>query len=125
MHLTHSHRAIVAFITALLLLLCQTAFAAQVCAHNVASQAASNELGAPCHDRAGDSPSDSSAAAGCEASKAVSEAVKIPAFAAIELPVFAVPRAEISVVSLAFAPRLTQAVCSSPPLNLLHCRFLN
>lgn len=124
MHLTRSNRALVAFFTALLLLLCQTAFAAQACAHGFASQAAGNELGAQCHDRANDDPSGSSAATGCEASKALSEDVKVPAFAAVELPVFAVPRADIGLVSQAFGPRITRAVCSSPPLNLLHCRFL-
>jgi hypothetical protein len=127
MHLRRSTRAIIAVVTALLLLACQTAFAAQACAHGFAS--AESASATPCHDMAGEESTPSQqtgASSDCEAAKAVVEAVKLPAFSVADLPVVALLHYETAVVAQASSRRsTTQAVCSSPPLTLLHCRFLN
>ena len=112
----------------MLLLLCQTAFAAQASAHGFTSQVATS-VGAPCHEMAGDgsdAPPGPAAASTCEVSKAVAEAVKVPALSVTDMPVVALVRYEIADVRLSsYAQRTIVIACSAPPLNLLHCRFLN
>lgn len=118
----------VALLTAAFLLLCQTAFAAQACARSIFSELAAGSA-APCHDTAyeGSTPAqEPGASSGCEISKAVAGAVKVPAFSMDALPVFALVHHESTVVRLRSSGRSTvNAVCSSPHLTLLHCRFLN
>jgi len=128
MHLRRLHRPIVALITAALVLLCQTAFAVQACALSY-SPGVPAVSAAPCHEMAhgGSTPSrEPAATSGCEASKAIGEVAKVPAFSMTDLPVFALAPYETTVVRLSSSDRSTvNAVCSSPPLTLLHCRFLN
>jgi hypothetical protein len=126
MHPSGSHRTIVALITAALLLLCQTAFATQACAHSVSVAAAGSA--APCHDTASESRTpaqEPAATSGCEVSKAVAGAVKVPVFSVDASPMFALVYYAPTAVRLSTSERSTvAAVCSSPHLTLLHCRFL-
>jgi hypothetical protein len=128
MGLTRSSRALVALVTAVLLLLCQTAFAAQACAH-IFSGGNSSGASAPCHEGAGNAdnaPQTPAAVSVCEAAKAVGQSVEVPLIAVTDLP--SLPMAPYE----AIPPRQTSpfphtafAVCNSPPLSLLHCRLLN
>jgi hypothetical protein len=129
MRLTRSSRSTVALLTAILLLLCQTAFAANACAHG--GVAASIEaMSAPCHtpENGGSAPMHDApdASGGCAVSQALADPAKIPVLAATDLPavVVAYPLAADAAVH-ARAPARVAAVCASPPLTILHCRFLN
>src|SRR5215208_6483019 len=120
-------RSTIALVTAILLFLCQAAFAAQACAHRM-SAASVESASAPCHETAdsADPPAKQApVSSACEAAKAVPDAVKLPVVAVTDFP-------SLSVVYLMPASDGTSqrdpaalAVCHSPPLNLLHCRFLN
>jgi hypothetical protein len=120
-------RSVVALIAALLLVLCQTAFAAQAYAHSplpVQDSAAA----APCHEVADDgkAPSSPTSSATCEAGKALNDIPNVHVYALAELP--AVDIAYASAAPRGAASRTSahaRAVCHSPPLSVLHCRFLN
>jgi hypothetical protein len=127
---TRSSRSLVALITALLLLMCQTAFAVQACAHKFVP-AITDTMSAPCHETSDGSsaPDDKApaAATSCEVANAVPDAAaKVSVFALADLPAVAV-----TYLQLPAPPRsarvlqTVQAVCHSPPLSILHCRFLN
>jgi hypothetical protein len=129
MVLTRSSRSVVALVTAVLLLLCQTAFAAQACAHSFAP-AIADAASAPCHE----TPSDAgmpakqapAVATGCEAAKAVADPAKLTVFAVTDLPAVLLTYYESAAPTIAsVAPQTAQAVCYSPPLSILHCRLLN
>ena len=128
MRLSRSSRSIIALLTAVLLLLCQTAFAAQACGHGFVSDNAS-AVSAPCHETMEDSrsvPQEPAAVSACDAPKAVAEAVKIPVLSVTDFPALPLVRYEPAPVKLAsLAPHAVHAVCHSPPLTLLHCRLLN
>ena len=129
MRLRHSSRGVIALLTAVLFLLCQTAFAAQACAHTYAAgdSSASGDA-APCHDaeRADAAPHAPATLSSCDAPKAVSGDIKFPVIAIADRPALTVAandalRTELAIIGV----NGTQAVCySPPPLNLLHCRFL-
>jgi hypothetical protein len=128
MRLSRSSRSAVAICAAVLLLLCQVAFAAQACAHDFASAAPA--MAAPCHEAMGDAggASDSPGAASiCEAAKAVADTSKLPIADITDFPALTV--AQVGILTPRWStssPRpTTTAVCHSPPLTLLHCRFLN
>jgi hypothetical protein len=127
MRLRRSSRSIVALITAVLLLLCQTAFAAQACGHDFVSTNPST-ASVPCHegmDEGGSMPHTPAAASACDAPKAVAEAVKVPVFSITDFPALPIAHESVAPVTrLSFTP-LVRAACHSPPLTLLHCRFLN
>lgn len=129
MRLTRSSRSTVALLTAILLLLCQTAFAANACAHSPAPASADATTNLPCHgaDDSGNAPGDEApgASGGCGVSKALADSAKIPVFASTDLPavIIAYPLADAAIV--ARAPARVSAVCASPPLTILHCRFIN
>lgn len=127
MTLRRSSKRLIALLTALLMLLCQTAFA--VTYPQPLSRGEPVVDSAPCHasarsvDTSSDAPSRSS---GCEAAKAVFENLKPPILGVTDLPALLLPAADIvepRVVSLA-TPE-THNACSSPPLILVHCRLLN
>ena len=85
---TRSSRSVVAVITALLLLMCQTAFAAQACAHTY-QPAAADAMSAPCHETSGDSTAPETppaASASCGVANALPDAAKVPVFALSDLP---------------------------------------
>jgi hypothetical protein len=129
MTLSRSSRSVVALITAVLLLLCQAALAAQACGHMFVPQSPAAPV--PCHesmDGAGSMQHTPAAVSDCDAPKAIAAAVKIPVFSVTDFPplplLLAYQDAE-PVVRLSFTPHAVPALCHSPPLNLLHCRFLN
>jgi hypothetical protein len=126
---TRSSRSLVALITALLLLMCQTAFAMQACAHSFVP-ATADTISAPCHE----TPENSSApekqpaaSASCEVANALPDAAaKVPVVAIGDLPAVAVTYLQLPAPPRsARALQTVQAVCHSPPLSILHCRFLN
>jgi hypothetical protein len=124
-----STRSLVAFITALLLLMCQTAFATQACAHYVAP-AAADTMSEPCHETSAESgtPEKHAPAASttCAVANAVPDAAKVPVIALFDLPAVAVTYLELAAPARSTRELQTvQAVCYSPPLSILHCRFLN
>jgi hypothetical protein len=126
---TRTSRSLVALITAVLLLMCQTAFAAQACAHAFVA-AAADVMSAPCHESSGDSGSaekDAPAApTTCEVANALPDAGKLPVFALRDLPAVVVTYLRLADPQpAALALHSVQAVCHSPPLAILHCRFLN
>ena len=131
MGLSRSSRSFVAVVTAFVLLLCQTAFAAQACAHMPVPEQPQSAAAAPCHDAAAESsapaqqqiPEQSSV---CEAANGLPDTGKIPVFELTDLPA-AVVTYEPYAVPVYIGHRLqkVQAVCHSPPLSILHCRFLN
>jgi hypothetical protein len=126
---TRASRSLVALITALLLMVCQTAFAAQACAHNFAP-AEVDVTTPPCHgalDNSG-SPAKQAPAAtsGCEVANALTDAAKVPVFALSDLQTVVVTYLDLPAPRHTSHPiRNVQAVCHSPPLSILHCRFLN
>ena len=129
MALTRSSRSLVALVTAILLLLCQTAFAAQVCAHTLAPALPENSAAAPCHEVSGESTTPTQqlpASSVCEAANALPDAAKVPVFALADLPSIVVAYEPFAARADTTARGQTvQAVCYSPPLSILHCRFLN
>jgi hypothetical protein len=115
----------VALSTAVLLLLCQTAALAQSCLMAPATQGKTSAASMPCHTASeGDTSHQPSTASMCDASIALAEIAKAGVFPLADIPVLViathdfVPRLYIGI------PRASQAVCSSPPLSVLHCRFL-
>jgi hypothetical protein len=127
MRLSRPHRSAVSLVTAVLLLLCQAAFAAQACSAGfVAKQ---NTDIAPCHETIPNSsnvPDNPAAVSVCEASKAVAESAKHSMLAVTDLPALPVAYADF----VPFAPKARPVqtiavVCHSPPLTALHCRYLN
>lgn len=126
MPLARRSRAFVAIVTAVLVLLCQTAYAARSCAP--AAPAPDAAATAPCHGDAGTAPEPSPRAAHgvCEAAKATAEAAKIHIYAPGELPAMAVAYSGAAAATDPVrASQPLHAVCYSPPLTLLHCRLLN
>ena len=116
---------VVAWIAALLLVLCQTAFAAQACAADFA-RPGTTAASAPCHDAADtDSSVPAHAASACEATKAVADPVKLPAFSIADTPAIIVAFHAPTAGNPSLAIQHVHAVCHSPPLTVLHCRFLN
>lgn len=124
---SRSSRSLIALITALLLLACQVAFAAEACASSMRGMSESMAA-MPCHDAEGEhgSPVDQApATSGCQAGKAVADPVKTPVFALADLPAMRVTYLERVVSSSAARTVPAHVVCSSPPLTILHCRLLN
>jgi hypothetical protein len=125
---TRSSRSLVALITALLLLMCQTAFATQACAHNVVP-AAADTMSEPCHESSAESGTPEQAPAAsttCAVANALPDAAKVPVIALGDLPAVAVTYLKLPAPARsARVLQTVQAVCYSPPLSILHCRFLN
>ena len=122
-----SKRRTTAVLTAVLLLFCQVAFAAQACASHLT--AAVEAAVAPCHHAAesdGSTPPTGAARSGCEAPALASEGVNLPVTLAAALPA---PPHNILVPFAAqtwHPPTLAGLThCHSPPLTILHCRLLN
>ena len=123
----------VALLTAVLLLLCQTAFAAAACAHTAAVLASVGEAGAlPCHENIAEAatsdsaPNAASAQSACDAPKAVSQLAAFPIIAIGDMPSLLLPKSVLHVVAVhQAAPVHDASPCSSPPFTVLHCRFLN
>ena len=127
MKLSRFSRTIVAIGTAALLLLCQTAALAQACLMAPAPQSKTSAAAMPCHtasDTAGDMSRLPAAPSVCDASKALSEIAKVPVFALADIPVFVIASHDVAPRLESGIPRAAHAVCSSPPLAVLHCRFL-
>jgi hypothetical protein len=115
---------------AMLLLLCQTVFAAQACAHALAATSPEPAAVAPCHqdiaDTSHDVPAHSEAGTACEAAKATGDGARLPIYTLADLPATTIAYTEAQMPVAAFgAPAIVQAVCFSPPLGVLHCRFNN
>lgn len=125
MVLGRSSRSFVASLTAVLLLLCQTAFAAQACAHTIKS-VQPGSIAAPCHESSAENTgTHTPAATSCEATKAVPDAAKVPVLALADLPTMLVAYEQAARPGTLSRVQYVQAVCHSPPLSILHCRFLN
>ena len=125
MRLNRRPRVLVAWLAALLLVMCQTAFAAQACAADLARSSTTTAV-APCHEAAeADSSIPLRAASACEATKAVADPAKIPVFGISDIPAVVVAIYEPAAQAASLAPQHVHAVCYSPPLTILHCRFLN
>ncbi len=129
MKFRRSSKSVIALLTAVLLLVCQTAFNAQAWGTSPATSAGP-AAAVPCHGVPEDtvdleSPTPATVAAGCEASKAVGDAVKIPTLAAAYVLPVAIVYDTAGPRRFLAARSTLQFVCSSPPLTLLHCRFLN
>jgi hypothetical protein len=127
MSLKRSTRSPLALITALLLLLCQTAFAAQACARSFAN--AQGDAPPACDESAGHAQdhrkSSSTAADVCPSGKAIGAAAKVEVHSLTELPAITVSYSDAIAVVTASATPAVPAFCHSPPLTVLHCRFLN
>ena len=124
-----SSRSLVALVTAMLLLMCQTAFAAQACTH-VFTSAAADAISAPCHETPSESASPErqapAASTSCEVAKVLPDGSKLPVFALSDLDSVAVAYLDAPpALRTSRALQTVQAVCHSPPLSILHCRFLN
>ena len=127
MRLTRTKRGTLAFITAILLLWCQSLYAIQACAELVVSSTAA-AAAAPCHHEpsdAGHGDHGRTNAGECDIAKAFAQEVKLPVLAIADLAATPVP-------VRVFADRRGTTPCGppnalghSPPLNLLHCRLLN
>jgi hypothetical protein len=127
MHLNRSARAFVALATAFLLLLCQTAFAVQACAHASAPNSVESAV-APCHEGVADSTGRSQVptSSACEAANALPDAAKVPVLALGDLPSTPIVYDPFAAPAAAYGRQQgVYAVCYSPPLTILHCRFLN
>jgi hypothetical protein len=125
MRLSRRPRVLVAWLAALLLVMCQTAFAAQACGADLA-RGNTTSAAPPCHEATDtDSSVPPRAASACEATKAVADPVKIPVFGISDMPAVIVAIHEPAARVASLAPQHVQAVCYSPHLTVLHCRFLN
>lgn len=126
MRVSRSPRSFVAVLTALLLVLCQTAFAAHACAHTIAP-AAPDSNAAPCHEAASTASPERLPAPGvCEAAKALPDAGKVYVLAITDLPAIPVAYENVAAADARAAPaHAVRAVCHSPPLSILHCRLRN
>jgi hypothetical protein len=125
--LRRSNSRMIALVTALLLLLCQAAFAAQICAQQVAAKA--ERPLSSCHHAAesddGSVPPADQSGGGCEAPALTGQhAVDLPILAVTALPALPIdaqspaPSFAGAPAALAFEPH-----CRPPPLSILHCRF--
>ena len=125
MSLARSSRSVIALATALLLFLCQTAFALQACAHFV-DAASSTSAGPPCHETANAAHTGVPLSAGACDTKAVGDYAKVTVWTLADLPAIPVTYSETDApVASTGAPPVVHAVCYSPPLSILHCRLLN
>ena len=125
--LGRSKRRMIATVTALLLLLCQVAFAAEICAQQVAAHA--DAAVAPCHhvhDGEGSTlPPTETSGGGCEAPALTGHAVDPPILAVTALPALLIDAPALaSETARAPTARALEVHCRPPPLSILHCRFL-
>src|SRR4051794_31147659 len=108
----------IALLSAIFLLVCQTAFAAQACAH-VAAPAVETSM--PCHesmDAGSKAPHAPSTSSSCEAANAVPESATPPVVAVMDLPPLVLPRTAIETAVVAsLVPAEVHKVCASPPLT--------
>jgi hypothetical protein len=121
---TRSNRRTIALITAILLLLCQTAFAAQACAQHVAVV---DTASVSCHEIAEseDSTAPAHRDSTCEAPALAAEPVNLPLASVTALPGLLLPPAAVSGIDAGASGVLAATTqCRAPPLTVLHCRFL-
>ena len=129
MRLTRSSRFFIALLTAVLLLVCQTAYAVNACAQaGKPAEAVAATL--PCHPPGpeGAEPASNApgVAAACAVSAALPDQAKVPVFASADLRVALVGDAFAQTAAVpAIAALHRHVACASPPLTILHCRFLN
>jgi hypothetical protein len=123
MRLSRLQRRLTALTTALLLSLCQLAFAAQACAHALATQDRTPVM--PCHETDG-TPATPNPATVCDAPTTVGADISFPVLDVTDLP--ALPAAPITtdaVEPLSPYRPVAVAVYRPPPFTVLNCRFLN
>ena len=112
-----------------MLLLCQTATAAQAYFMSAAQpdKAAESQV-APCHTTAENGTSDPAqptTASNCDAAKAIAKPASVPVFPAVDLPPLLIAVYEPAIAVRSFSTfRDAPAICGSPPFTVLHCRFL-
>ena len=126
-------RRAVALLTAVLLFVCQTAVAAAACAGGIAA-AASKPQTTPCHQGVDvadisideTTPQVPAVPSACDAAKVLSQQIELPSIPLADLPSLALPSSQLPWHEVAsIAPDSAANPCSSPPLTVLHCRFLN
>jgi hypothetical protein len=127
MMLGRSNRRMIAMVTALLLLLCQVAFAAEICAQQVAAHA--DSAVAPCHhvgDGEGSTvPPAETSGGGCEAPALTGHAIDLPILAVTAFPALLIDAPALApATARASAAPAVEVHCRPPPLSILHCRFL-
>jgi hypothetical protein len=115
-------RRLIAVLTAVLLLLCQTSALAQLCVTDTPGETPA--AAAPCHGMR-DASSQPAPASTCEASQALAETSKVPVFLFPAEPVLVIATRHLARPLKSATHAAVHAVCSSPPLTVLHCRFLN
>jgi hypothetical protein len=127
MMLRRSNTRTIALVTALLLLLCQAAFAAQICAQQAAARV--DGTGPSCHHAADSQdstvPATATSGGGCEAPALTGHAVDMPLLAVTALPallIYTEPMA--AALGRARDVLALEPHCRPPPLSILHCRFL-
>jgi hypothetical protein len=127
MLLSRLQRKALALTTALLLALCQIAYAAQACAQGMAALEVT--VAAPCHETSGSeagAPVSPKATSVCDAPGVVGADIGFPLLSVADLPALH----PAGVVMAPVRPYLQhchalQTVGHPPPLTVLHCRFLN
>jgi hypothetical protein len=126
MAVTRSYRSFVAVLAAFVLLLCQTAFAAEACTNTIAP-AAHDGSAAPCHERASSTalPAQLPSPGVCEA-QAIPDAGKVHVPALTDLPAISIAYERAGVAdAVTLAAQAVRPACHSPPLTVLHCRLRN
>src|SRR5262245_2238294 len=123
MNLSRLQKRLTALTTALLLTLCQLAFAAQACAHGVAAKEAATSM--PCHDM-DSTPATPKPASVCDVPTPVGADISLPILSIADLPGLATGPLATGPIETASPYRYAiQAAYHPPPLTVLHCRFLN
>ena len=121
-------RRIVAIVTGVVLLSCQTVALARACTTDSVRDGTPVAAAMPCHEAVEDADTRShppAAPSVCDASNALPQTDKAPAFALPDIPVLVVAAHDAMPPLQYGLPPAVHVVCSSPPLTVLHCRFLN
>ena len=129
MTLSRSSRSVVAVLAAIVMLLCQAAALAQACVTNQVERSDVTVAVSPCH---GASEADSTSGhqpavpSTCEASQALAQADSVTIYPPADLAPLVVVAVDTASAARGFRSQqqALHNVCSSPPLAILHCRFL-
>ena len=120
-------RRLVSVSTAVLLLLCQTTVLAQVCMTTPTQDRPAAGTTMPCHGSADSANLLSQLPAApsvCDASQTIPETANAPVFALAALPVLIIAARDVVTREGSGITQPAYTVCSSPPLTVLHCRYL-
>ena len=127
MNMFRAAKRTVGVVTALLLLLCQTTALAEICLTTPVQDDAAARATMPCHGSADDANVLShlpAAPSVCDASQAIAETANVPVLELPAVPILIIAARDVVTRFDTGITRPAHAVCSSPPLTVLHCRFL-